>query len=107
MCDVQAWKTDSLHLLLQKDLQPSDIGSLGRIILPKKESEVHLPSLTLKGVFISMEDFDTRMTWSFQYRYWPNNRSRMYLLEGTGLFFQLCEVGGVGDHPQEDSAKFG
>jgi hypothetical protein len=24
-----------------------------------------------------------------------------------GLFFQLCEVGGVGDHPQEDSAKFG
>lgn len=35
MCDVQAWKTDSLHLLLQKDLQPSDIGSLGRIILPK------------------------------------------------------------------------
>jgi hypothetical protein len=81
---VQAWKTDSLHLLLQKDLQPSDIGSLGRIILPKKESEVHLPSLTLKGVFISMEDFDTRMTWSFRYRYWPNNRSRMYLLEGTG-----------------------
>jgi hypothetical protein len=35
ICDVQAWKTDSLHLLLQKDLQPSDIGSLGRIILPK------------------------------------------------------------------------
>ncbi|KAH8970265.1 hypothetical protein BDL97_02G080000 [Sphagnum fallax] len=86
----QAWKTDSLHLLIQKDLQPSDIGSLGHIILPK-ESELHLPSLTLKGVFISMEDFDTRMTWSFQYRYWPNNRSRMYLLEGTGLFFQLCE----------------
>jgi hypothetical protein len=25
----------------------------------------------------------------------------------SGLFFQLCEVGGVGDHPQEDSAKFG
>ncbi len=35
ICDVQVWKTDSLHLLLQKDLQPSDIGSLGRIILPK------------------------------------------------------------------------
>ncbi|KAH9571163.1 hypothetical protein CY35_02G079100 [Sphagnum magellanicum] len=106
MVSRSVWKTDSLHLLLQKDLQPSDIGSLGRIILPK-ESEVHLPSLTLKGVLISMEDFDTRMTWSFRYRYWPNNRNRTYLLEGTGLFFQLCEVGGVGDHPQEDLAKFG
>ncbi|CAK9217620.1 unnamed protein product [Sphagnum jensenii] len=92
MVSHSARKTDSLHLLLQKDLRPSDIGSLGRIILPKKESELHLPSLTLKGVFISMEDFDTRMTWSFQYRYWPNNRSRMYLLEGTGEFVKAHDL---------------
>jgi hypothetical protein len=81
------WKTDSLFLLLQKDLRPSDVGNLGRIILPKKESESHLPCLTLKeGVLVSMEDFDTGMTWTFRYRYWPNNRSRMYLLENTGEF---------------------
>ncbi len=32
---MQVWKTDSLFLLFQKDLRPSDVGSLGRIVLPK------------------------------------------------------------------------
>jgi hypothetical protein len=66
---VQVWKTDSLFLLFQKDLRPSDVGSLGRIVLPKKESETHLPYLTSKdGILVSMDDFDTGMAWSFRYR---------------------------------------
>ncbi len=32
----------------------------------------------------------------------------MVRLDGQCFFFLICEVGGlVGDHPQEDSAKFG
>jgi len=90
-CNV--WKTDSLFLLFQKDLRPSDVGSLGRIVLPKKESETHLPYLTSKdGILVSMDDFDTGMAWSFRYRYWPNNRSRMYLLENTGEFVKAHDL---------------
>ncbi|CAM6034153.1 unnamed protein product [Sphagnum compactum] len=83
----------SLLLLFQKDLQLSDVGSLGRIVLPKKESETHLPYLTSKdGILVSMDDFDTGMAWSFRYRYWPNNRSRMYLLENTGEFVKMHDL---------------
>ncbi|CAK9881109.1 unnamed protein product [Sphagnum jensenii] len=90
---LQVWKTDSLFLLFQKDLRPSDVGSLGRIVLPKKESETHLPYLTSKeGILVSMDDFDTGMAWSFRYRYWPNNRSRMYLLENTGEFVKTHDL---------------
>ncbi|KAJ7541666.1 hypothetical protein O6H91_10G069900 [Diphasiastrum complanatum] len=77
----------NLKLLLQKELKPSDVGNLGRIVLPKKEAEIHLPYLTAReGVAIPMEDMKTTQIWNFRYRYWPNNKSRMYLLESTGNF---------------------
>ncbi|XP_024360671.1 uncharacterized protein [Physcomitrium patens] len=79
--------TDMLTFLLQKELRPSDVGNLGRIILPKKEAEVHLPILALReGVSLLMEDFDSGYCWNIRYRFWPNNKSRMYLLENTGEF---------------------
>ncbi|KAG0581428.1 hypothetical protein KC19_4G250700 [Ceratodon purpureus] len=97
---------DSLTLLLQKELRPSDVGNLGRIILPKKEAEQHMPFLAMRGgVAIQMEDFDTGHSWNLRYSvtpppklgssplvtsgtssFWPNNKSRMYLLENTGEF---------------------
>ncbi|XP_022152048.1 B3 domain-containing transcription factor ABI3 [Momordica charantia] len=33
-----------------------------------------------------MEDIGTSRVWNMRYRYWPNNKSRMYLLENTGDF---------------------
>ncbi|KAJ9565027.1 hypothetical protein OSB04_000993 [Centaurea solstitialis] len=83
----------NLKFLLQKVLKQSDVGSLGRIVLPKKEAESHLPDLDSRdGISIAMEDIGTSQVWNMRYRYipflrfWPNNKSRMYLLENTGDF---------------------
>ncbi|MED6135014.1 B3 domain-containing transcription factor [Stylosanthes scabra] len=79
----------NLKFLLQKVLKQSDVGSLGRIVLPKKEAETHLPELDARdGISIDMEDIGTSHVWNMRYsiRYWPNNKSRMYLLENTGDF---------------------
>ncbi|XP_050234905.1 B3 domain-containing transcription factor FUS3 [Mercurialis annua] len=76
-----------LSFLFQKELKNSDVSSLKRMILPKKAAEAHLPMLDSKeGIFINMEDLDGLHVWSFKYRYWPNNNSRMYVLENTGDF---------------------
>ncbi|KAI4326398.1 hypothetical protein MLD38_031719 [Melastoma candidum] len=111
----QAWKPESnLKFLLQKVLKQSDVGNLGRIVLPKKEAETHLPELEARdGISIAMEDIGTCRVWNMRYRFhpiphrapefrtsmestsriltfcfrfWPNNKSRMYLLENTGDF---------------------
>ncbi|MED6160222.1 B3 domain-containing transcription factor [Stylosanthes scabra] len=84
----QGWKPEkNLRFLLQKVLKQSDVGSLGRIVLPKKEAETHLPELEARdGITITMEDIGTSRVWNMRYRYWPNNKSRMYLLENTGDF---------------------
>ncbi|KAJ4729534.1 B3 domain transcription factor [Melia azedarach] len=76
-----------LRFLFQKELKNSDVSSLRRMILPKKAAEAHLPMLESKeGIFISMDDLDGLHVWSFKYRFWPNNNSRMYVLENTGDF---------------------
>ncbi|PKI76802.1 hypothetical protein CRG98_002788 [Punica granatum] len=79
------WKPENnLKFLLQKVLKQSDVGNLGRIVLPKKEAETHLPELEARdGISISMEDIGTSRIWNMRYRFWPNNKSRMYLLENT------------------------
>nr|BAA28779.1 transcription factor Vp1 [Mesembryanthemum crystallinum] len=84
----QGWKSEkNLRFLLQKVLKQSDVGNLGRIVLPKKEAETHLPELEARdGIPIAMEDIGTSRVWNMRYRFWPNNKSRMYLLENTGDF---------------------
>ncbi|KAL2470631.1 B3 domain-containing transcription factor ABI3 [Abeliophyllum distichum] len=85
------WKTEkNLKFLLQKVLKQSDVGNLGRIVLPKKEAESHLPELESRdGISIAMEDIGTSRVWNMRYRFWPNNKSRMYLLENTGDFVRV------------------
>ncbi|CAO2828681.1 unnamed protein product [Amaranthus hypochondriacus] len=76
-----------LRFLFQKQLQNSDVSSLRRMVLPKKAAESHLPTLeTKEGIYISMDDMDGVHVWNFKYRFWPNNNSRMYVLENTGDF---------------------
>ncbi|KAM7264680.1 hypothetical protein ACFE04_002363 [Oxalis oulophora] len=84
----QGWKSEkNLRFLLQKVLKQSDVGNLGRIVLPKKEAETHLPELDARdGIAIALEDIGTSRVWNMRYRFWPNNKSRMYLLENTGDF---------------------
>ncbi|CAI9272860.1 unnamed protein product [Lactuca saligna] len=76
-----------LAFLFYKKLHRSDVNSIGRIVLPKKAAETHLPVLLKNdSVILQMNDLNTGDEWSFKFRYWPNNRSRMYVLEGTGSF---------------------
>ncbi|CAN4098087.1 unnamed protein product [Withania somnifera] len=84
----QSCRTEkNLKFLLQKVLKQSDVGNLGRIVLPKKEAESHLPQLESRdGISIAMEDIGTSRVWNMKYRFWPNNKSRMYILENTGDF---------------------
>ncbi|PSR94932.1 B3 domain-containing transcription factor [Actinidia chinensis var. chinensis] len=86
----QGWEPEmNLKFLLQKVLKQSDVGNLGRIVLPKKEAEIHLPELEARdGIPIAMEDIGTSQVWNMRYWFWPNNKSRMYLLENTGDFVQ-------------------
>ncbi|CAH2034147.1 unnamed protein product [Thlaspi arvense] len=74
-----------LRVLLVKHLKNSDVGSLGRIVLPKREVEGNLPELSDKeGMIVEMRDVDSMQSWSF--KFWSNNKSRMYVLENTGEF---------------------
>ncbi|KAL6509137.1 hypothetical protein OROGR_022447 [Orobanche gracilis] len=76
-----------LCYLFNKQLKNSDVSSLRRMVLPKKDAEAHLPVLdTKEGTLIYMLDMDGTHDWWFKYRYWPNNSSRMYVLESTGGF---------------------
>ncbi|KAG2261433.1 hypothetical protein Bca4012_013814 [Brassica carinata] len=79
--------TGKLRFLFQKELKNSDVSTLRRMILPKKAAEAHLPALEYKeGIPLEMEDLDGLHVWTFKYRFWPNNNSRMYVLENTGDF---------------------
>ncbi|KAJ4969513.1 hypothetical protein NE237_016214 [Protea cynaroides] len=59
----------NLRFLLQKVLKQSDVGTLGRIVLPKKEAEMHLPELESRdGISILVEDIGTSRIWNMRYR---------------------------------------
>ncbi|CAH8383172.1 unnamed protein product [Eruca vesicaria subsp. sativa] len=95
----QGWKPEkNLRFLLQKVLKQSDVGNLGRIVLPKKEAETHSPELEARdGISLAMEDIGTSRVWNMRYRFWPNNKSRMYLLENTGDFVKANGLHQEGD----------
>ncbi|PWA56120.1 B3 DNA binding domain-containing protein [Artemisia annua] len=76
-----------LAFLFSKKLQKSDVGVLKRNVLPKKPAETHLPALIAKeGIVLKMDDMDGMNVWGFKFRFWPNNNSRIYVFEGTGIF---------------------
>lgn len=85
-----------LRVMFKKELKNSDVGSLGRIVLPKKEAEENLPMLSDKeGIQLMIRDVYSDQEWGLKYKYWSNNKSRMYLLENTGDFVKQnkLEVG--------------
>ncbi|KAI5570675.1 hypothetical protein BDE02_11G044800 [Populus trichocarpa] len=76
-----------LRALLRKDLKNSDVGSLGRIVLPKREVEENLPPLHDKeGILLVLRDIYSNQEWGLKLKFWTNNKSRMYVLENTGEF---------------------
>ncbi|CAI0407248.1 unnamed protein product [Linum tenue] len=69
--------------LFEKQLSPSDAGRIGRLVLPKKCAEAHFPPISqADGLPLKIQDAKGK-EWIFQFRFWPNNNSRMYVLEGV------------------------
>ncbi|EFJ20862.1 hypothetical protein SELMODRAFT_451635 [Selaginella moellendorffii] len=68
--------------LFEKTLTASDAGRIGRLVLPKACAEAFFPPISSpEGIPIKMSD-SKGQEWQFQFRFWPNNSSRMYVLEG-------------------------
>ncbi|KAK9057524.1 hypothetical protein SSX86_022360 [Deinandra increscens subsp. villosa] len=78
--------------LFEKILSASDAGRIGRLILPKACAEAYFPRIDQsEGVPIKFRDIKGK-EWTFQFRFWPNNNSRMYVLEGIALFIQIMQL---------------
>ncbi|EFJ51447.1 hypothetical protein VOLCADRAFT_116438, partial [Volvox carteri f. nagariensis] len=84
-------------IIFEKALTASDVSGGGRVVVPKSIAEQYFPKLEQpSGVTISATDLDGR-SYTFKWRFWVNNSSRMYLLEGAGELHRNygLEVGDV------------
>ncbi|KAK9064229.1 hypothetical protein SSX86_015609 [Deinandra increscens subsp. villosa] len=78
--------------LFEKVLTASDAGKIGRLVLPKKYAEAYLPPISQpEGCPLVVQDLNGK-DWVLQYRFWPNNNSKMYVLEGITPFLQSMQL---------------
>ncbi|RZB50764.1 B3 domain-containing transcription repressor VAL1 isoform X2 [Glycine soja] len=78
--------------LFEKVLSASDAGRIGRLVLPKACAEAYFPPISQsEGVPLRMQDVKGN-EWTFQFRFWPNNNSRMYVLEGVTPCIQAMQL---------------
>ncbi|KAI9120796.1 hypothetical protein K1719_007829 [Acacia pycnantha] len=78
--------------LFQKTLSASDAGRIGRLVLPKKCAEAYFPPISQpEGLPLKILDAKGK-EWIFQFRFWPNNNSRMYVLEGVTPCIQSMQL---------------
>ncbi|XP_042472786.1 B3 domain-containing protein Os07g0563300-like isoform X2 [Zingiber officinale] len=78
--------------LFEKMLTASDVARIGRLVLPKKCAEVYFPTISQpEGLPLKVQDTSGR-SWTFQFRFWPNNNSRMYVLEGVTPCIQAMQL---------------
>ncbi|KAH9307875.1 hypothetical protein KI387_035786, partial [Taxus chinensis] len=78
--------------LFEKTLSASDAGRIGRLVLPKACAEAYFPPISQpEGVPLAVQDAKGK-DWVFQFRYWPNNNSRMYVLEGVTPCIQAMQL---------------
>lgn len=108
--------------LFEKVLSASDAGRIGRLVLPKACAEVYISiglssflAFVYIGYWIGMYNKLERVQayfptiaqseglplkvqdvkgneWTFQFRFWPNNNSRMYVLEGVTPCIQALQL---------------
>ncbi|KAL6206956.1 hypothetical protein ACLB2K_024201 [Fragaria x ananassa] len=78
--------------LFEKMLSASDAGKIGRLVLPKKCAEAYFPPISHpEGLPLTVHD-SLGKEWVFQFRFWPNNNSRMYVLEGVTPCIQSMQL---------------
>ncbi|XP_060200428.1 B3 domain-containing protein Os07g0563300-like isoform X3 [Lycium barbarum] len=83
-------KKISINPLFQKLLSASDADlTLSRLVIPKKCAEAFFPCLSgPHRIPINMLDTEGK-EWNFHFRFWPNSRSKMYVLEGLRDYMVL------------------
>ncbi|XP_076957216.1 B3 domain-containing transcription repressor VAL1-like [Bidens hawaiensis] len=82
----------TLTPLFEKILSASDAGRIGRLVLPKACAETFFPPINQsEGVLLKIQDIKGK-EWICQFRFWPNNNSRMYVLEGITLCIQDMQL---------------
>lgn len=78
--------------LFEKILSASDAGRIGRLVLPKACAEAYFPPISQpEGIPVRIQDVKGK-EWVFQFRFWPNNNSRMYVLEGVTPCIQSMQL---------------
>ncbi|RDY07748.1 B3 domain-containing transcription repressor VAL1, partial [Mucuna pruriens] len=78
--------------LFEKVLSASDAGRIGRLVLPKSCAEAYFPPISQsEGLPLQIRDVKGN-EWIFQFRFWPNNNSRMYVLEGVTPCIQALQL---------------
>ncbi|KAG2669818.1 hypothetical protein I3843_14G051800 [Carya illinoinensis] len=78
--------------LFEKVLSASDAGRIGRLVLPKACAEAYFPPISQsEGLPLRIQDVKGN-EWTFQFRFWPNNNSRMYVLEGVTPYIQSMQL---------------
>ncbi|KAF3454800.1 hypothetical protein FNV43_RR05248 [Rhamnella rubrinervis] len=78
--------------LFEKVLSASDAGRIGRLVLPKACAEAYFPPISQsEGLPLRIQDIKGN-EWTFQFRFWPNNNSRMYVLEGVTPCIQSMQL---------------
>ncbi|KAE8694998.1 B3 domain-containing transcription repressor VAL2 [Hibiscus syriacus] len=78
--------------LFEKVLSASDAGRIGRLVLPKACAEAYFPPISQpEGLPLRIQDVKGK-DWVFQFRFWPNNNSRMYVLEGVTPCMQSMQL---------------
>ncbi|KAI3956808.1 hypothetical protein MKW92_035091 [Papaver armeniacum] len=75
----------SYQQLFQKELTPSDVGKLNRLVIPKRFAEKYFPEVSKEekhpGVIddIQLSFFDREMkSWKFRYCYWRSSQSYVF-----------------------------
>ncbi|XP_073134826.1 AP2/ERF and B3 domain-containing transcription factor At1g50680-like [Henckelia pumila] len=81
----------SCTLLFEKELTPSDVGKLNRLVIPKRYAVKHFPnvpdhlsegaagSLELQDSEVELEFYDRQMRlWKFRYCYWKSSQSFVF-----------------------------
>ncbi|KAK9809085.1 hypothetical protein WJX72_009181 [[Myrmecia] bisecta] len=88
----QALEQLGANVLFEKVLTSSDVTTGRRIVIPKAHAEQYLPSCEQPdGVHVTAHDRDNNQ-YELRLRFWINNSSRMYLLEGTQALQQRHDM---------------
>ncbi|KAG8482132.1 hypothetical protein CXB51_026825 [Gossypium anomalum] len=75
-----------------QQISADDAGRIGRLVLPKKCAEAYFPPISQpEGLPLKVQDSKGK-EWIFQFRFWPNNNSRMYVLEGVTPCIQNMQL---------------